>query len=231
MRVYAFGDLHGRLDLAQRLRSAIVADADNSATENVVVGLGDMIDRGPDAKGVIDLLLSGFEGCEVVCLRGNHEQMMLDFLEDPARNGPVWFRNGADTTLASYGVSGFARVNASAAEYQSVRDSLARSLPPSHTVFLQGLRLSYEVGDYFFVHAGARPGIPLNQQVAKDLLWIRHGFADTDPTFEKVVVHGHTPVEQPYFGAFRINLDTGAYSTNALTCAVFEEASVRILEL
>jgi serine/threonine protein phosphatase 1 len=102
-------------------------------------------------------------------------------------------------------------------------------MPPSHLEFLRGLPTFCEVGGYFFVHAGARPGVPLGAQKEEDLLWIREGFVDRDAPFEKLVVHGHTAVDQPYFGTYRINLDTGAYFTDRLSCLVVEGAERRLL--
>ena len=230
VRIYVFGDLHGRDDLAVRLQDAIAADRELSGLPNtVVVGLGDMIDRGSGSQTVIQIMVGGFTGCTTVCLRGNHEQMLIDFLEDPVRYGPLWFRNGAIETLRSYGIATSGRERPPAEELREIRDAAARAIPPSHLLFLQRMPLSYTAGDYFFAHAGAKPGVALTEQTPMDLLWIRSGFADRDPPFEKVVVHGHTPVDQPYFGLYRINLDTGAYSTGRLTCLALEGDQRRLL--
>ena len=231
-RVYVFGDLHGRLDLLIRLREAILRDRAKSAPATVqVIGLGDFIDRGPESRQVIETLMSDTFECSTAFIRGNHEQMLLDFLEG-AEAGPMWVRNGAMATLQSYGVdvSDFT-VEGSRIDYQALQDAFRRALPEDHAAFYTGLPLSLVVGGYFFVHAGARPGIPLHLQKPSDLLWIREGFVDRDAEFERIVVHGHTPVEQPYLGKYRINLDTGAYLTNRLTCLVLETRERRILEI
>lgn len=231
LRVYAFGDVHGRYDLLLRLREAINRDRrDMPVKETLVIGLGDYIDRGPDSCDVVEALSSGFFECETVFLRGNHEQMLLDFLEDPGREGARWFHAGAAETLQSYVAADVDLVVGSRIPFSKLREELAAKVPPSHVVFLQKLPMSFEIGDYFFAHAGARPGTPLELQDPRDLLWIRDGFSDADAPFEKVVVHGHSPVDRPYFGNHRINIDTGAYFTNRLTCLVLEGAGRRVIE-
>jgi serine/threonine protein phosphatase 1 len=231
VRVYAFGDVHGRADLLRPLFSAIERQVGRShLARSVVVGLGDYIDRGGESRAVIEALINGVPGCELVPVRGNHEQMLLDFLEDPKRCGPAWLANGALETLRSYAVEVRKISRLEDDELQAIRASLARNLPPGHLLLLQRLPLSYVSGDYFFAHAGVRPGVGFKDQVARDLLWIRDGFADGDEPFEKVVVHGHMPVDQPYLGRYRINLDTGAYFTNRLSCLVLEGTTVSLLE-
>jgi O-antigen ligase/diadenosine tetraphosphatase ApaH/serine/threonine PP2A family protein phosphatase len=231
-RLYAFGDLHGRLDLLVRLRDAIRQDLERDAIEQpIVIGLGDYIDRGPQSKEVIEALASDFFPGKSVLLRGNHEQMLLDFLEDPIHRGPLWFRYGAPETLRSYGVDGARTPGSTSIDCKAVRDRLASQMPSSHVLLLQRLPTSYQNGSYFFAHAGARHSVPLDQQEPRDLLWIRKGFADRDAAFEKTVVHGHTPVDKPYFGQYRINIDTGAYLTNRLTCLVLEGDTHRLLEV
>jgi serine/threonine protein phosphatase 1 len=231
MRLYVFGDVHGRFDLVQRLRDAILRDRAEAAPAKVkVIGLGDFIDRGPDSRGVIEAFTTGFFDCEAAFIRGNHEQMLLDFLDD-ADAAPVWLHNGAVETLRSYGVDLSDTPPRTPAEFERLRTEFRDRLPPSHAAFLGDLPLSLVVGGYFFVHAGARPGVPLLQQKSSDLLWIRQGFVDRDHEFEKIVVHGHTPVDRPYLGKYRINLDTGAYMTNRLSCLVLETRERRILEI
>lgn len=230
LRLYVFGDVHGRFDLLMRLREAILRDRDRSTPASVqVIGLGDFVDRGPDSKRVVESLMSDFFECGAFYIRGNHEQMLLDFLDDP-ENGPVWLRNGGAETLRSYSVDAADFASSSRVVYPALRMAFKDRLPAEDAAFLGGLPLSHVVGGYFFVHAGARPGVPLHLQKPSDLLWIRNGFADRDDEFERIVVHGHTPVEEPYFGKYRINLDTGAYLTNRLSCLVLESRERRILE-
>lgn len=229
-RLYVFGDVHGRLDLLRKLGDAILDDQRRHPPEGTVsiVGLGDYVDRGPDSSGVIDRLLGGVAPGMPVYLRGNHEEVMLAFLADPVAAGPDWLRFGGTATLRSYGVD--TRLSGSAQiDFAGLRDALAERLPAPHRRLLEGLPTSYQAGDYFFAHAGVRPGTPLDRQSDRDLLWIREGFADRDVKLDKVVVHGHTPVEEPYLGRHRINLDTGAYFRGRLSCLVLEGPSRRML--
>ena len=230
--IYVFGDLHGRLDLLLRLNDAIARDRASGVAEPcIVIGIGDYIDRGLDSKGVVDALASDVFKCPTILLRGNHEQMLLDFLERPVRAGRLWFRHGAIETLRSYGVDITGLVGSAPRRYTALRDSLVRLMPPGHVTLLRETLLSHEIGEFFFTHAGARPGTTLARQRGKDLLWIKKGFSDRDDRFEKVIVHGHTAVEKPYFGEYRINLDTGAYLSNRLTCLVIEGPERRLLEV
>lgn len=230
-RIYAFGDVHGRIDLLCQLKDAIDADCRSAPPANgvLIVGLGDYVDRGPDSRGVIAALAGGHFGHDAIFLRGNHEQMLLQFLEDPEHFGPLWFRFGAAETLQSYGVDIRSASASATSRYRAIRNELARLMDPAHLVFLQRTPTSFRTSTHFFAHAGARPGVPLDRQAAEDLLWMREGFAEQDDVFEKIIVHGHTPVEKPYFGKYRINLDTGAYFTNRLSCLVIEKGQMRML--
>lgn len=230
-RVFAFGDVHGRADLLRRLIDTIERDlASDPVSGDIVIGLGDYIDRGPDSYSVLDTLLDLRQHHETAFLMGNHESLLLDFVAAPAQAGRGWLSNGGWETLVSYGVE--CSPNASSEEdLTAIRDDLLDQMPPEHVDLLNSLTLSAEVGDYHFVHAGARPGIPLSEQRERDALWIRDGFADRDARFERIVVHGHTPVERPFVGTYRINLDTGAYATGKLSCVVLEGSQRRIMEV
>lgn len=219
-RIFVFGDLHGRSDLLDRMYDAIARYEPRDDITSTIIGLGDYIDRGPDSRGVVQRLIDGI-GYSTICLRGNHEQVLLDFIEEPAKNGANWLWLGGAETLRSYLDPGqpWPLIEG---DHSALRDKLVRAIPPSHLLFFQSLPLYHIEGDYFFVHAGARAGRPLDRQSDHDLLWIRNGFADRDDPFDKVIVHGHTPVPQPYLGKFRINLDTGAYVSNRLSCLVLE---------
>jgi serine/threonine protein phosphatase 1 len=228
-RVYVFGDVHGRGDLFARLELLIRDDLRRApAARPVIVGLGDYIDRGPDSRGVIERANGFAREFSTVFIRGNHETMLEAFLADPVASGEGWLSQGGFECLLSFGAS--VRWNARGDELVRARNDLAARLSPDHLRFLQNLRLSHQIGDYFFAHAGARPGIALDRQEARDLLWIRRGFSDRDEPFEKVIVHGHTPVERAYLGTHRINLDTGAYATGRLTCMVLEAERRRLME-
>ncbi len=219
--VYAVGDIHGRLDLLRRLIADIVANAAmaNKDTRPVIVFLGDYVDRGPHSRGVIDqiLQLAGASDFEIRSLLGNHEQAMLWFLKD-AKTGRGWTAHGGAETLASYGVAP-PQAQADDKAWEAARQALEAALPAQHLAFLRGLELYLEIGDYLFVHAGIKPGVPLEKQSQRDLLWIRDDFLNASYTGDKVVVHGHTPAPEPVFYAGRIGVDTGAYATGLL-CAV-----------
>lgn len=227
--VWAVGDIHGRSDLADRLIQAIRADLHAAeASRKVVVFLGDYVDRGLDSRGVLDQLcnLAVDPGLEVHFLRGNHEDRMEAFLDDPMV-GPSWCDYGGRDTLVSYGVKPPAMRGDPEAWAEASRD-LAQAMPPHHHDFMARQETSVSIGDYFFCHAGARPGVPLINQSPEDLMWIRQAFLEHPAPFEQVVVHGHTPTEAVHSDARRIGVDTGAYATNVLS-AVRLEGDTRVL--
>jgi len=226
-RIYAVGDIHGRADLLSELFIRI--DDDRQArpiTDSIQVFLGDYIDRGPNSRQVIDLLIARRRQCNVLFLKGNHEDCALRFLSDPTVL-PVWQGIGGVHTLLSYGVMP-ARGDDPETQ-QKVSTALCEAMPDSHRRFIGGLALSFTCGDFFFVHAGVRPGIPLQRQSQRDLLWIRDDFLLHEEDFGKVVVHGHTPIYEPEIRSNRINIDTGAYATGQLTCLVLEGDSMNFL--
>lgn len=225
-RVYAIGDVHGRLDLLQKLWAMIEADAANTHLRKTVVFVGDYVDRGRDSKGVLDFLLKVREDGDVVCLRGNHDQAVLDFIAD-AKFYRSWKPFGAPETLLSYGVMP-PRFD-DEAEFEKARSEFVANCPQAHFEFLESLPYSYELGGYFFVHAGVRPGVPLKEQDPQDMLWIREDFLFSRADLEKVVVYGHTPVEQAGRRGHRLSLDTGAYATGRLSAAVLEGQGCRFL--
>jgi serine/threonine protein phosphatase 1 len=225
-RVYAVGDIHGRLDLLKKLWIAIEADAAGADVKKTIIFVGDYVDRGRDSKGVIDFLIDLKQQGDVICLRGNHDQAVLDFIADPKFYGG-WKPCGAPETLVSYGVMP-PRFD-DEAEFETARADFVAKCPQAHLQFLESLPYSYELGGYFFVHAGVRPGIPLKEQDPQDLMWIRDEFLFSRADFEKVVVYGHTPVEQAGRRGHRISVDTGAYATGRLTAAVLEGLDCRFL--
>lgn len=229
--VWTVGDIHGRLDLLRPLLSAILEDFGRSAgARKVLIFLGDYVDRGPESKGVIDLLcrLADGGGVETIFLRGNHEDRMAAFLEDPGI-GPTWCDYGGREALRSYGVTAPAD-RADKEAWAAASASLNAALSDRHRVFLRDLQYSVSVGDYFFVHAGARPGVPLDQQSRHDMMWIRQSFLDDGRTFEKIVVHGHTPADDIQSDHRRLGLDTGAYATGVLTAVRLEAAEREALQ-
>jgi serine/threonine protein phosphatase 1 len=223
------GDIHGRADLLERLLELIEADAaGHPDSAKRLIFLGDYVDRGPASSAVIDLVLQHRPpGIEVVPLMGNHEEMMLRFLEDIAV-GRTWMMNGGDATLRSYGVEPPGMFSGTPV-LRRAQQQFAERLPARHRSFLGGLAISHTEGDYLFVHAGVRPGVPLDRQRSEDLLWIRDEFLDSDQDFGKVVVHGHSISLDPEFRANRIGIDTGAYRSGQLTCLMLEGADQRLL--
>ena len=228
-RLYAVGDIHGRADLLEALLEQIEADAArHPQPAKRLIYLGDYVDRGPASSAVIDLVLhNGPPGIEVVPLMGNHEEMMLRFLEDIAV-ARTWMMNGGDATLLSYGVEP-PSMFAGTPRLLQAQQQFAEHLPARHWSFLQGLATSRAEGDYLFVHAGVRPGVALDRQRTEDLLWIRDEFLDSDRDFGKVVVHGHSISLDPEFRPNRIGIDTGAYRSGQLTCLVLDGAERTLL--
>ena len=223
IRLYAVGDIHGRADLLSALLQQIEADAADAGDRDLrLVFLGDYVDRWMHVPQVIDILLDGIPaGFSATCLRGNHEQMMIDFLDDP---GSLygWVSNGGDATLLGYGVDW-------AYDAETVRTQLLRRMPERHLMFLSTLPLYLLVGDYLFVHAGIRPGVPLDRQSPDDMMWIRNVFLRSSAAFGKVVVHGHTIVDTAEIRHNRIGIDTGAVMTGRLTCLVLQNGERRLL--
>ncbi|HOO40203.1 MAG TPA: metallophosphoesterase family protein [Syntrophales bacterium] len=200
-KIYAVGDIHGCLSHLERLIGKLPI-----RPEDVLVFIGDYIDRGPDSKGVVDYVLDlQKKCCTTVCLMGNHEQMFLDYLA--GRKREMFLYNGGVETLISYGMTGRRKMELS-------------DLPPGHAEFYGRLRHDYETDDFIFVHAGLRPGIPLSNQDPDDLLWIRFEFIRSDFDFGKTVIFGHTVLSrtEPFRAAKKIGIDTGAVYGGRLTC-------------
>lgn len=229
VRVYAVGDIHGRLDLLDQLLGQIQRDAALAPDRvNYLVFLGDYVDRGPHSSLVIERLATcPLPGFGSVYLRGNHEATMMGFLRD-IRVGPDWLAYGGTATLASYGVPPPCE-DAPPTFMAEAQRQLNAALPAHHRSFLAGLRTSLSIGDYHFVHAGVRPGVPLDRQSDDDRLWIRREFLESRADHGKVVVHGHTIAPEPDIRANRIGIDTGAFATNRLTCLILDGTDRRFL--
>jgi serine/threonine protein phosphatase 1 len=226
VRVYAVGDIHGRADLLADIVDRIESDIRRRPVERAIeVYLGDYIDRGPDSKGVIDQLAVRMVRHGAVCLRGNHESVFEGFLADP-NILPHWIQLGGLQTLASYGLSSRSSDIGAAIALQR---SLRMALPRTHQLFLQCLQNTFFCGDFLFVHAGIRPGVPFNEQNPHDLIWIREDFLSSEQQHGKIVVHGHTPVPHPDIRHNRINIDTCAWRSGVLTCVAIEASSVLVL--
>jgi len=222
-RVYAIGDIHGRLDLLRDLHARIRDDArEYPAPRRVLIYVGDYIDRGYESRQTVDYLLGRpLPEFETVHLMGNHERTLLDFLDD-ASLGPGWLRYGGRETLFSYGIEWDRDLVSGEECLLRIQKELREKLPAAHRQFFSGLKLTHVEGDYLFVHAGVRPGIPVERQTQDDLLWIRDEFLDSDADHGKVVVHGHSITDTPELLPNRIGIDTGAFATGRLTCLVLE---------
>jgi serine/threonine protein phosphatase 1 len=201
--IFVIGDIHGTASKLDQL----MAKLNINAKEDTLVFLGDYIDRGPDPKRVINTLLEIRKTIvNVICLRGNHEQMFLDYYFEN-KEEDMFMSNGGITTLISYGFQG-----------SNVKETMR--IPESHMDFLMTLKPYYETDHYIFVHAGLRPGIPLERQDVNDLLWLRHEFIHSRYDFGKTVVFGHTPLsyDMPFIKKNKICVDTGAVFGGKLTC-------------
>lgn len=220
-RVYAIGDVHGRRDLLdtllERLRNDDAARGTHIATE--IILLGDLIDRGPDSAGVVRRAMAGVDWAATVVLKGNHEAAMIDGLDSDRDMLRLWLEQGGDSALASWNV-----------DEEIIRDApldaliaAARAaIPASQLAWLSARPLSYRRGDYYFVHAGIRPGVPLEEQTPRDAMWIRETFLNSTRDHGVVVVHGHTRTIEVEDRGNRIGIDTGAYATGRLTALGLE---------
>lgn len=204
--------------------AGIIRDNEGRADAHcILVFLGDFIDRGPNSKAVVERLIHGLPPeFEPHFLKGNHEDFFLSWLSNAA-SAPIWLRNGGKATLSSYEIEEHRR---GLIAYDPFRSNMTQEhydiLPPDHLEFYLSLKLFCRLGDYFFVHAGVRPGIPLDRQTTEDLLWIRHEFLNWPYEFGAVIVHGHTPVSSPQDLHNRIGIDTYAWMTGHLTAVALE---------
>jgi serine/threonine protein phosphatase 1 len=230
VRIYAIGDVHGCHDLLERLEARIMHSARDCGLNAGVIFLGDYIDRGPDVAGVIEHLSRGdFAGLPTRYLMGNHEDILLEALEQPALMRD-WLRWGGMATLASY------RITLPTAADPAERDkilarSIRQALPAHHLAFLQGLELSVRLGDYLFVHAGVRPGRPMDRQSRYDMLTIREPFLSSTRALPCRVVHGHSVAFEAQSTPFRIGIDTGAYATGRLSAVMIEAGRTEIISV
>jgi serine/threonine protein phosphatase 1 len=224
VRIYAIGDIHGCTDLLRHQLAQIEADElRHPHARSTIIFLGDYIDRGPDSRGTIDLLLACARMREVICLKGNHETFIRQFLDAPESLNN-WRSFGGLETLVSYGLR--PSISRSDSDHERLSNELRAVMPAQHLAFLDSLPTSFICGDFFFVHAGVRPGLALARQSEDDLLWIRNEFLEHDSPFEKFIVHGHTPVAAPEVRCNRVNVDTGAFATGRLSCVAIEGTDI-----
>ena len=226
--VYVIGDIHGRLDLLIDVQRQIDQDKSRSPAEHTAeVYLGDYIDRGPDSAGVVSRLIVRAQETRAMFLRGNHEQILLEFLAGDDACLEPWRLVGGAATLLSYGIEATLLTRWSLA--REVRNNVNAKLPPEHRRFFEQTGSYICAGSYLAVHAGIRPGVRLEDQKTADLLGIRQEFLQYEGDFDFIVVHGHTPVTTPDLRRNRINIDTGAFATNLLTCLRIGSDGARIL--
>lgn len=226
-RAYAVGDIHGRADLFAALIAAIDADdAGRGNAETSVVLLGDLIDRGPDSAGVLRLARQWQAARRVRILLGNHEELLLDALED-REVLREFLRWGGRETAFSFGIDPAAYALAGLDEVQAM---LRASIPPTELAFIRSFEDRVRIGDYLFVHAGIRPGVPLDEQRPGDLRWIRGTFLDHSGDHGFTVVHGHTIADEVEVRANRIGIDTGAYASGRLSALGLEGSQRWLIE-
>ncbi len=230
-RLYAVGDIHGRIDLLRRLLDMIGRDAATIPDkEKELVFLGDYVDRGLKSNEVLSLLHFGLPKIfNPIFLRGNHEDAMLRFIDGDLGVAANWFHFGGRETIASYGMPLPPR-NPSPEQAAAIHAALLAAMPAEDLAFLRATRLYHQCGDYGFAHAGVRPGVPLQQQKAADLMFIRGEFLNSDADFGALVVHGHTIAPEPEVRHNRIGIDTGAYATGKLTCLVLEGSKRKFVQ-
>lgn len=229
MRVYAVGDIHGRLDLLEELLQRMEADnADRRPADTMVIFLGDLIDRGPHSAQVVQRLMELGAGSDRTrFLLGNHEEVFLKAVQGDLKALPFFVKIGGKPTILSYGIS---KSEYAASDYPELLALLRARVPQAHIDFLSAFEDLIVIGDYAFVHAGVRPGVPLAEQLPGNLRWIRDEFLDHDAPFEKIVVHGHTISDEVEERGSRIGIDTGAYASGRLTAMGFEGAERWILQ-
>ena len=222
-RVYAVGDVHGCMDRLAALHEMIAEDiAERPAAHTTLVHLGDYIDRGIDSAQVIDWLINRppVAADAMIDLKGNHEHMMLSAVASAdTETASLWLTNGGADSLLSWGIS------------RSMPPAQwASHIPRQHLIFLRDLEICHRVGPYLFVHAGVRPGVPLDRQTRHDMIWIREPFLSSRADHGAVIVHGHTPKREPVVLPNRIAIDTGAVLGGALTCVVLEGDRLAFLQ-
>lgn len=228
-RVYAVGDIHGRLDLLEDLLRRMEADdAARGPADTIVIFLGDLIDRGPDSAQVVQRLLElGAQTDKVRFLLGNHEEVFLKSMAGERKALPFFLRIGGKETVLSYGIG---EAEYAQSDYPELLELLRARVPQAHLDFLSGFEDMVVLGDYAFVHAGVRPGVPLEAQKPETLRWIREEFLNSTEPFEKIVVHGHSISDEVEECTCRIGIDTGAYFSGRLTAMGFEGTDRWILQ-
>ena len=223
-QIFVVGDIHSCHILLTQIHKKILDKSNNTSGNKLLIYLGDYIDRGPKIKETIQALLD-FQpnNFQQIFLLGNHEQMMLDFINNVPDSLYLWISNGGNETLNSYGIKGTAFLNNETKSNETIRNEFVNNIPKNHLQFFNNLTLSHQWGEYFFVHAGIDPDIPLDKQDKNTLIWQRRSkFFSNTKVLEKIIVHGHTPQPKIENLANRINLDTGAFYTGILSCLIID---------
>ena len=229
-RLYVIGDVHGRLDLMNQLIAMVEEDSRaHPSKKKVLIFLGDYIDRGLDSRGVMERLIGGFgPAFETVFIRGNHDDMFLQFMKGHIEIGPSWLSLGGAAALASYGINSLSGVGGKG-KLETLYKDVCAKMPDSHIAFASKTVMSATFGDYHFVHAGIRPRIALEKQNPVDQMCIRGDFLFSEEDFGKIIVHGHTIRPEPEIKRNRIGIDTGAFATGCLTCLVLDGTARKFL--
>lgn len=229
LRLYAIGDVHGCLGLLEAMHAKIEGDIEKAKPADWrIIHLGDYVDRGPDSKGVLDRLVARQKADpRFVTLAGNHDTAFIDFLQQPTRRGLFANYGGVDTAR-SYGID---MQFGDEAAFLREHERLVDAVPPEHVELLLTLSFSTSFGDFFFCHAGIRPGVSLERQSPDDLLWIRGEFLGSPVLHPKVIVHGHTPVPAPELRPNRIGIDTGAFQTGVLSAVMIDGGTTKLIRV
>ena len=231
--LYAIGDLHGHLDEHNILYAILENEiAKRPEKKHVIIYLGDYVDRGPDSYRLIDRLIkiqNSDSPATHIFLKGNHENAFIGYMDSPL-SWSKWLDYGGMDTAESYGIT-FATDILIPSEHEALQQKLLQNVPVEHYTFLNTLETKYVARDYAFVHAGIQPGVPLSEQDEEDLIFIREPFLSWPHPHEKCIVHGHTITQTPNITPHRIGIDTGLYRYGVLTCAIFEDNNVSLLQI
>ena len=223
-QIFVVGDIHGCHIFLTQIHKKILDQSNNTSGNKLLIYLGDYIDRGPKIKETIQALLNFQpDNFQQIFLLGNHEQMMLDFINNVPDSLYLWILNGGNETLNSYGIKCTELFNSETKSNKTIRNELVNNIPKNHLQFFNNLTLSHQWGEYFFVHAGIDPDVPLDKQDKNTLIWQRRSkFFSNTKVLEKIIVHGHTPQPKIENLVNRINLDTGVFYTGILSCLIID---------
>jgi len=227
--IYAIGDVHGCLDLLRAAEEKVRRDVQRTNVAGLIIMLGDYVDRGPDSRGVLDHLFTE-PGNDIrrITLCGNHDDLFMRFLDAP-HDHSAWLDMGGRETLSSYGMPGaYVSLDGKDSSDQ-LKKQLVAAIPDRHRTLLAAMPVSLRIGNYLFVHAGIRPGIPLENQSDKDMMWIREPFLTQGPQLPITLIHGHTPGHEPSYGPGRIGIDTGAYASGKLSILKLFQGEASVL--